>query len=185
MNAWSRTRDEWLALRCQAYAEGAFEDLIAEVEGPLFYYAAKLTGSREAALDAVQEVWIRALRGIYKLRDPASVRSWLYAMVRGIVVDGFRKERSRELAETAHAELQEEAGAIRFSAEDAAAVHQLLDRLETRHRDVLLLHFIEDFSLGEIARILGCPEGTVKSRVHYAKQALRAAMNGETDATRR
>jgi RNA polymerase sigma-70 factor (ECF subfamily) len=166
MNHASRTRDEWLALRCQAGVDGAFEDLIAEMERPLLYYAAKLSGNQDTACEVLQEVWLRAVRGIRKLKAPSSVRSWLYAMVHRIVADNFRRNQSRERAEEIHAESLGEAVDIRVSEDDAAAVHQLLDRLEPKHRDVLTLHFLEDFSLGEISQILRCPEGTVKSRLH-------------------
>lgn len=179
-----RARDEWLALRCQAGVDGAFEDLIAEVERPLFYYAVKLTGSQDAAVDVLQDVWLRALRGIRKLKEPASVRAWLYTMVHGIVVDSFRRERSRERAEEIHVELLDDGTDTRFTAGDAAAVHQSLDRLEPKHRDLLVLYFIEDFSIGEMSQILRCPEGTVKSRVHHAKRALRAIISGDTDANK-
>jgi len=176
MKASARARDEWLALRCQAGVEGAFADLIAEMERPLFYYAAKVTGSQDTASDVLQDVWLRALRGIRKLKDPASVRAWLYTMVHGVAVDMIRRDRSRERAEEIHAESFEESDETRFTGSDAAAVHQSLDRIETKHREVLVLYFLEEFSLEEISRIVGCPEGTVKSRMYYAKKALRTAM---------
>jgi RNA polymerase sigma-70 factor, ECF subfamily len=178
MNASRRARDEWLALRCQALEQGAFEALIAELERPLFYYAAKLTGSQDTALDVLQEVWIRAFRGIRALKDPASVRAWLYTMVHGIVVDEIRRDRTRQRAEQIHADMEDDSSEPRFTALDAAAVHQSLDRLELRHRELLVLYFIEDFSITEMSQILSVPEGTVKSRVHYAKRALKAAMKG-------
>src|SRR4051812_48516624 len=71
---------------------------------------------------------------------------------------------------------------VQFTPDDAAAIHQALDRLDAKHRDILLLFFIEDFSLTEIFRILNCPEGTVKSRLHYAKNALKGAISGDTNA---
>jgi len=182
MKASIRARDEWLALRCQAGVDHAFEDLVAEMERPLFYYAVKLTGSQDAAFDVLQEVWLRALRGIGKLKAPSSVRAWLYTMAHGIVVDDFRRERSRERAEEIHAGSTDDAADIRFTADDAAAVHQSLDRLDVKYRDPLVLYFLEDFSLEEISQILRCPEGTVKSRMHYAKKALRAIISGDTNA---
>ena len=57
--------------------------------------------------------------------------------------------------------------------EDAAAVHRALDQIDLRLREVLVLHFLEDFSVAEIAAVVGCPEGTVKSRIHHAKRALK------------
>ncbi len=174
----TKARDAWLALRCQAGVDGAFDTLIAEMERPLFYYAIKLTGNQDRALDVLQEVWMRSLRGIRKLKDPSSVRAWLYTMVRGIAIDDVRRDQSRERAEEIHAQTDDSY----FSADDAVAVHQSLDRLEPKHRELLALFFLEEFSLAEISQILGCPEGTVKSRVYYAKKALKEAMSGDQHA---
>ena len=55
----------------------AFEDLIAVMERPLLYYAASLTGNQDSGLDVLQEVWIRVLRDIRKLKYPGSLRLWL------------------------------------------------------------------------------------------------------------
>ncbi len=180
MDTATRARDEWLALRCQAGEARAFEDLAAVMEQPLLYYAINLTGSRDSGLDALQESWLRAFRGIRKLRDPAAVRTWLYSIVRAVTVDRARHDMARERAEETHTEAFEEAAAEPFTAAEAAEVHQALDQLEPRHREVLVLHFLEDFSLEEIAQITGCPAGTIKSRLHYAKRAMRAVLSGGT-----
>jgi hypothetical protein len=79
-DAETRAYYEWIALRCQAGEPDAFEDLIAVMERPLLYYAATLTGSQDSGLDVLQDVWVKALRGIHKLKDPGSLRSWLYTM---------------------------------------------------------------------------------------------------------
>jgi RNA polymerase sigma-70 factor (ECF subfamily) len=178
MNSDNRTQYEWLALRCQSGEAGAFEDLIAIMERPLLYYAASLTGNQDSALDVLQEVWIRAFRGIRKLKDPGSLRSWLYAITHGIAVDRIRKSSAREQAEKTHFEDFQEAEEPSFANEDATAIHQALSEISLRHREVLVLHFLEDLSLAEIAKIVGCSEGTVKSRIHYAKQAMKEILHG-------
>jgi RNA polymerase sigma-70 factor (ECF subfamily) len=89
----NRTAYEWLALRCQSGDAGAFEDLVAVMERPLLYYAASLTGNPDSGLDVLQDVWIKVFRGIRKLKDPGSLRSWLYSITHGIAVD--RKMRRR------------------------------------------------------------------------------------------
>lgn len=178
-----RQRDEWLALRCQANVPGAFEDLIDEVERPLFYYAVKLTGNHDTSLDVLQEVWLRAMKGIRTLKEPASVRAWLYTLVRRVAVDNVRRDRTRERAEQVHTEGFDEAIEPSFFRDHLGAIHEALDELDERHREVLVLYFLEDFSLGEIAEILTCPEGTVKSRLHYAKRELRSIISGGRDGT--
>ena len=62
MDGPSRTQDEWIALRCQAGEHNAFEDLVALMERPLLYYATKLTGNAETALDVLQDVWMKACK---------------------------------------------------------------------------------------------------------------------------
>jgi RNA polymerase sigma-70 factor (ECF subfamily) len=173
MDRTSRTQDEWLALRCQWGEAGAFEDLVAVMERPLLYYAAKLTGNVEAALDVLQEVWIRVFRGIGRLKDPGSLRPWLYRITHGIAVDRLRRDSFRERAEEVHLAACEESADPSFAQEDSAALHQGLNEIGLKHREVLVLHFLEDFSLAEIAGIVGCSEGTVKSRIHYAKIVLK------------
>lgn len=177
-----RVRDEWLALRCQTQVPGAFGDLIAEMERPLLYYATKVAGNPDKALDILQEVWLCALKGIRKLKDPGSVRAWLYTLTHAAAVNHFRQQRARERAEEIHVEAVEAAD-VSFDVDESALIHRALDRLETKHREVLVLFFLEDFSLAEIARILDRPEGTIKSRLFYAKRELRAAITGETYAS--
>src|SRR5258708_26695625 len=102
-----RTRDEWLAIRCQLHVPGAFEDLTADLERPLFYYASKLTGNQDESLDILQEVWLRALPGLRKLRDPSAVRAWLYSIAHAVTVDRVRSRRARQRDEKTHIELSD------------------------------------------------------------------------------
>src|SRR5580658_10485124 len=99
MDSENQIRYEWIALRCQSGEPGAFEDLIAVMERPLLYYAASLTGNPDSGLDVLQDVWIRVIPDIRKLKDPGSLRPWLYSITHGIAVDRIRKNCSRERAE--------------------------------------------------------------------------------------
>jgi RNA polymerase sigma-70 factor (ECF subfamily) len=173
-----RTRDEWIALRCCLGEPEAFAELVGVMERPLLYYAAKLLASEDAAFDVLQEVWLTAFRAIRRLKDPRAVRSWLYRITHDRAIDRIRHDRSRDRAEKTRAEslpeeLDEEPA---FSAEDAQRLHQALDRIDLKHREVILLHFLDDLSIAEIAAIIGEPGGTVKSRIHYAKKALREVL---------
>jgi RNA polymerase sigma-70 factor (ECF subfamily) len=183
MDTRERAQYEWLALRCQSGEAGAFEDLIAVMERPLLYYAASLTGNSDSALDVLQEVWIRVFRKIRKLKDPGSLRSWLYSITHGIAVDRIRKNYSREQAEQVQIEDFQEAEEPSLANEDAAAIHQALGEIGLKHREVLVLHFLEDLSMAEIAAVVGCSEGTVKSRIHYAKLAMKEVLSGRSYGT--
>src|SRR5262245_51200293 len=175
-----QTRDEWIALRCQHGEPGAFADLARKMERPLLYFAQKLVNDEDRALDVLQEVWLRAFRTIRRLENPRSVRAWLYRLTRGLAIDLVRKEVAEERRERAHAEEGADSGEEpSFAEEEATALHRALDTLDVRHREVLVLHFLEEMTLTEIGDVLGCPAGTVKSRLHYAKKALQAALRGK------
>ena len=177
MKTETRIQDEWLALRCRTNEPGAYSDLVAAMESPLLYYAMKLTGSQDAALDVLQEVWVRAFRGIRNLKDPSAIRPWLYRIVHGVSIDYLRRMRHQVARENDEIELNDIAVDESFDGNDAAAVHQALDELQPAHREVLVLFFLEEFSISEIAHATGCAEGTVKSRLHYAKKALRSVIS--------
>lgn len=174
----NRASYEWIALRCQAGETGAFEDLIAIMERSLLYYAASLTGDQDSGLDVLQEVWIKVLRDIRKLKNPGALRSWLYAITHGIAVDRIRRNTSRERAEQVELEDFQESVEPSFEHEDAEAIHEALSQIGLRHREVLVLHFLEDMPIAEIAEVVGCSDGTVKSRLHYAKRAMKEILSG-------
>jgi RNA polymerase sigma-70 factor (ECF subfamily) len=181
----NRTQYEWLALRCQSGEPGAFEDLIAVMERPLLYYAMSLTGTQDAARDVLQEVWIKTLRGIRKLKNPGSLRPWLYSITHGIAVDRIRWNYSRELAEKTQLEDFQEVDEPSFSAEDGDAIHEALSQIGIKHREVLVLHFLDDLSIAEIAKVIECSEGTVKSRIHYAKREMKMILSEESYGTKK
>ncbi len=174
----SRTQDEWIVLRCQAGEEGAFEDLIRLMQHPLLYYATKVTGNPEMALDVLQDVWFKVFREIRRLQNPGSLRPWLYRIAHGIAVDRTRQRISWERTQEAHIAGLSESEDVSFTREDAAAIHEALNELGTKHREVLVLYFLEEFSLAEIAMVIGCSEGTIKSRLHYAKKEMKQILSG-------
>ena len=146
------------------------------MESPLLYYLTKLLNDQGRAFDALQDVWLTAYRGFRSLHDPRALRVWLYRIAHGLAVDHIRSEMSRERAELVWAKSPESSDEVSFEGEDAASVHRALDELDFKHRDVLVLHFLNDFPISAIASIAGCPEGTVKSRIYYAKRALKEAL---------
>jgi len=168
-----RVRDELLAVRCQSGEPDAFRELIAQFERPLRYYLQKLLGNDDRAYDVLQDVWLHAVRKIRGLVEPAALRVWLYRLAHGLAVDSIRRRQVRQSAEQDRAVSEDAAGADpEFTQIDAIAIHRALDELEPRQREALVLFFLEEMSLEDIADVVGCPIGTVKSRLHYAKRAL-------------
>jgi RNA polymerase sigma-70 factor (ECF subfamily) len=178
-----RIQFEWLALRCQTGDPAAFADLIAVMERPLIYYAASLTGNQDVALDVLQDVWLRVVRGIRRLKDPGSLKPWLYTITHGVAVDRIRRDYKRDKAEQAQLDEAINIDEPSFGEEDATAIGDALNRLGVKHREVLVLHFLQDLSIQEIAAVVGCSEGTVKSRIHYAKRQLKQILEGVKHGT--
>ncbi len=178
-----RVQFEWLALRCQTGDPAAFEDLIAVIERPLLYYAVSLTGNTDAAFDVLQDVWIKVVRGIRSLKDPGSLRPWLYAITHGVAVDRIRRDYKRDKTEQAQLDDAFNIEEPSFDKEDATAIRDALSHLGVKHREVLVLHFLRDLSIQEIANVVGCSEGTVKSRIHYAKRQMKQILEGVKHGT--
>lgn len=178
-----RVQLEWLALRCQTGEPEAFADLIAAMERPLLYYATSLAGNQDKALDVLQDVWLKVVRSIRTLKDPGSLKPWLYAITHGIAVDRIRRDYKRDKAEQSHLDESLDIEEPAFDAEEATAIHDALNRLGVKHREVLVLHFLQDLSIQEIAGVVGCSEGTVKSRIHYAKRQMKQILEGAKHGT--
>lgn len=177
MDAARRVRDEWLALRCQTLEPGAFESLFADMEQPLFYYLFQLVRDQDQALELLQETWIRALKTFNKLKQPSSVRAWLYTLAHGIAVDHIRRSQVRQRAEEQYVDGLDTNVSPDLSPFTATAIHDALARLSPTHREALVLHFLEEFSISEISTIIGCPPGTVKSRIHHAKAEIKQILS--------
>ena len=178
---------ELLVLRCRRGDAAAWREVIGLFERRLFYYLRRLVGDAERdAWDVLQHTWMEAYRGIHRLAEPRALRTWLYRIAHCQAVSHARRA-GRETQATDDAtdvgDLPAEAagaGADPFAAAEAAEqVHAGLARLSLPHREVLTLHFLEDLPIEEIAAVLGVPPGTVKSRLHYAKLALRDALERE------
>jgi len=168
----NRARDELLALRCQSGDPEAFRDLIAAFERPLRYYLLKTLADDDRAYDVLQELWLKVFRTIRTVVEPAALRVWLYRAAHGLAVDQIRRRHVRQVAEQERALPEEGASDPEFTRIDAQAIHRALDELDPPQREVLVLYFLEDLSHEDIADVVGCPAGTVKSRLHYAKRAL-------------
>ena len=165
-----------LVRRCQHGEHAAFETLFRQFQPKLRYYVRRLDGVGGRADDVLQDVWVKVVRQIGSLKDRKAFVAWLYAIARNEVYGRARaKDPFVELTDE-HLRRAAEDDEPVFSDEDAAQIHQALDKLKARHREILTLSFLEELSHQQIAEILGIRAGTVKSRIHYAKQCLRRAL---------
>jgi RNA polymerase sigma-70 factor (ECF subfamily) len=175
-----RLYQELLVLRAKRGEQGAFEEIVRELERPLFYYVRRLVSSDEDGWDIVQEVWVKAFRGLGALRETKRFRVWLYGIAHHTVMSHYRAiyRRQAVLDELPDPEPAPETNSVP-SPEDAERVHLALDQLDPSFREVLTLRFLEDLSVEETAEIIGVPSGTVKSRLFHAKKALKKILSTE------
>jgi RNA polymerase sigma-70 factor (ECF subfamily) len=172
--------EELLALRCQRGEKAALEELVRNWEKRLFYFIRRLVDNEADAWDVLQQTWVRVLSGIGRLREPHSLGPWLYQIARHAALSqGEVNANYRRLLHNyaAAPPADEDVGPEEFN--NAERVHRGLLQLSLPHREVLTLFFLEAFSIEAIAQIVEVPPGTVKSRLYYAKKALRAALEKE------
>lgn len=155
----------------------AWEALLARYRLPLYAYIYELVHQEQTSLDIVQEAFINAARHIHTLQRDEKFGSWLFNIAHQKCIQHWRKQRPADVPidplDEDFPDLEPDPQELLIRKEQEGAFMKLLDQLALPHRAVLLLHFIEEFSLEEIARITETPIGTVKSRLHYARKALR------------
>jgi RNA polymerase sigma-70 factor (ECF subfamily) len=163
----------------------AWEVLFRRYQMPLYAYVVELVRDPQASLDVVQETFVSAIRHIQSLRNDERFAGWLFGIAHQKCIQLWRR-RDREtmgaeqLVRDEAERVEEDPGELLVRQEQEAEFMKLLNDLPAPHRSVLLLHFLEDFSLEEIARITGTQLGTVKSRMHYAKLALRKLLEKQS-----
>jgi len=167
--------EELLVLRCQDGEAEALEALARLWHPRLLQHAARLTGDREAARDVAQEVWMAIARGIGRLEDPARFRGWAYRIAVHKSRDWIRREQGRRRALRRAAESGERETS-RGDSEAEQRVKATLRALSAEHRTILSWYYLDEMSVREIAEVLSVPEGTVKSRLFYARRALRECL---------
>ncbi|MFC5501899.1 sigma-70 family RNA polymerase sigma factor [Lysinimonas soli] len=139
-------------------------------------YVVHLTGDRVGADDVVQETLVRAWRSPAILaQPPETTRAWMFTVARHLVIDEVRSARKRH--EITTDELPERAVRDRTDALfETLLIEEALAGIGIEHRAVIVHAYYGGRSIAEVARELGIPEGTVKSRLHYGLRALRLAL---------
>jgi len=179
--------DAGLVAECQQGDAAAFDELVRRYKDRVYHVAYRFVGNHEDALDVAQEVFLRAYRGIDGFRGAAQVYTWLYSIAANLAKnwlrDGKRKGRDRATPLDS-ARSSDEPSPKRAVSSDTprrqAMSHELeetlqrcLDELPEPCRMTFVLRIYEDMSYEEIAEAMGCPTGTVKSRLNQARAMLR------------
>ena len=175
MSSSKQLAEQVLILRCQIGDRYALAELIRRHERPLRYFIVRLLGDSAIAEDVFQDTWLAVIRRICTLRKVETFTSWLYRIARNRVYQELRKKKYSFLLDEDLDGPDDTQNDV-FLAEEAAKVHKCLEKLQPEHKEVLMLRFLEQMSYEQISGVINCTLGTVRSRIYYAKRALKRKM---------
>jgi RNA polymerase sigma-70 factor (ECF subfamily) len=186
--------DHTLLLEAQAGNFRAFDRLVLKYRERVYSVVYNIIAHREDAADLTQEAIIKAYQSLSKFRGQSSFYTWLYRIAVNLSLNHLRRNRWKRLF--SFEKLQEDAceiDCIRLLADERKVhagliaeeiqekLNAALQKLSMKHRTVFVLSEIEQLSHAEIADIIQCSEGTVRSRLHYARQQLQLELKPYLD----
>ena len=171
-----RIDDRIYVIQAQLGDDEAFMKLVDHYSGRLLYYIRRLLEDADRSEDVLQDVWLTAYKKISTLRDASAFSVWLYHIARNRAIR-LLKDESRYVFVERH----DESALIDDNREswffdDINKLHRVLTTLSPEQKEAIVLRFFEEMNYQEISNIMGCSIGTVRSRIHYAKQELRKKM---------
>jgi RNA polymerase sigma-70 factor, ECF subfamily len=176
----SQRQEALLVLRAQSGDRGALDVLLRSVQQPLFGYLLRLVGERAIAEDVLQDAFFLIYRKLRWLEEPLCFRPWAYRIASREAFRAMKRERrwteqvrDEEVLSALAAPAADEG---EFGPELIERLPQLFARLSPASRAVLVLHYMHEMSLAEVADVLGLADGTVKSRLAYGLATLRRAL---------
>ncbi|HEY2746736.1 MAG TPA: RNA polymerase sigma factor [Polyangia bacterium] len=191
--------DESLMLRYRDGDVRAFELLVTRHRKPLYNFILRFVRDTAQAEDVTQEAFLRLVKGADAYERQAKFTTWLYTIARNLCVDASRRGKHRKAA-SLDAPLSDDDGASSLldllpdgtagvdrqaqSRELGLRLRQAIEALPDEQREIFLLREVADLQFNEIANVVGCPENTVKSRMRYALEKLREALEEYRDLAR-
>jgi RNA polymerase sigma-70 factor (ECF subfamily) len=183
----SADSDHVLVAKVQDGDVAAFDHLVRKYRERLFGIIYNLTSNREDAADLTQEAFIKAFSSINRFKGKSAFFTWLYRIGVNTALSHLKRNRFRRFfsletiqEEGSHAQILETLAAKNKSDKGALLtelqekLNEAMQKLSPKHRTVVVLFEIEGLSHQEISEVIGCSVGTVRSRLHYAKQQLQA-----------
>jgi|SRR5581483_8947982 len=173
--------EQTLVIRCQMGDEAAFEELL-KWHGPrlLLFVQRMMQSSPESVADVTQDIWIAIYRALPRLLEVGKFRPWSFRIARDRIYREYRRRRlllqpvnDSQLADVS--ESPESDATI-----DREKLHRCLELISPEHREALVLRFFEEMSYEDIASATGNSVGTVRSRLHYGKEAFKKAWKGKS-----
>ncbi|MCA9524630.1 MAG: RNA polymerase sigma factor [Myxococcales bacterium] len=182
--------DEELMTRYQKGDTSAFEALLDRYHRPIYNLILRMIGQRELAEDLLQDTFIRVINGAASFTQQARFKTWLYTIARNISIDAMRKRkyrRARSLDEPMNGEegrtMVETIGSDEPTSDRRVDDQRFKGRLEEalaalsdEQREVFVMRQFDGLAFKEIAEVVGTSENTIKSRMRYALENLRAAL---------
>ncbi|WP_026476190.1 RNA polymerase sigma factor [Alkaliphilus transvaalensis] len=168
----------------------SFEKLIEPYQKKAFNIAYRMLGNLEDANDITQEALIKIYKSINKFEGKSSFSTWIYSIVSNTCIDFLRKKKKSQVV---YLEQQDDTGEKTYQIEVADEmntpeylferkemrniIHDAINQLKVDQKEIIILRDINGFSYQEIADILKCSEGTVKSRISRARNSLRILLS--------
>lgn len=176
-----RELEEFVLVRhARSGGQAAFELLVERYDRRLLYYVRRLLGESrlDAAFDVMQSTWLQVHRRLPGLKSPEAFRVWIYRIAHDQAISELRRQGLRPTPKEVDSfdvpDARSESMQDNF--DNVELVHRSFGQLTLEHRQVLTLHFLEEMSVEQIAEVTGVPTGTVKSRLYYARVALRSLL---------
>jgi RNA polymerase sigma-70 factor (ECF subfamily) len=156
----------------------ALGELYERYKAPMYRTALAITRDAKAAEDILQEAFLRVYTYSHTIDETVPLGPWLYRVTVNFAYTWIRQVKRRlqsfqDVLDRWASSAQWHPEVITEEEEWRQVLQQAIDTLPDRHRVVIILHYLEGLSLKEIAYVIGAPEGTVKSRLHYARESLR------------
>ena len=179
-----------LVQRVQNGDVAAFDQLVVKYRSRVYSVVYNLTSNREDAADLTQDAFIKSFQSINRFQGQSSFFTWLYRIAVNSTLTHLRKNRLRtffsfekineddKISSEVIAALTDNTGADHetFARELQEKLNEAMQKLSIRHRTVITLFEIDGLGHQEIAEIMNCSVGTVRSRLHYAKQLLQSEL---------
>ena len=173
----STTSSETILLQHVAKGDrAAFKTLFEFYQQPLFRYLVKTVRDEAMARDLTNEVMLAVWRGAGRFAGRSSVSTWIFGIAHNQAISALRKRREDQLDDSWAEQLADDGNTPFDDVQQGdmrALLARLLGQLSPEHREVIQLTYYQGFSIKEIAEVADCPEGTVKTRMHYARQKLK------------